>query len=553
MNPEPQYMVQYFTVPLAVSTKNIFAGLSVPQNPNLGENNWSSPHQDSYCSESVSLTGPTTENLKLILQKNEYGFTPCMVCNKNNQMIGISADKHGFFNLIVFDSNCKILAAAKTNNYNLKTFGGGYFYQDNNDQTIAIHFNNTLASFPTSNVRGNNGELEELKPNWVSDDIVRLVTGKIEHNRLYSVMPVWDKETPNLYWCLLAGEYDYTSDTPKLISCAYMAVVQIVPDGNGSTKTKTTLMDKYPLEKQWNNNTFSVDKNGAYFVTNVVTNEAKYDPTTGGLCWGLRYSVKEQKITKIFSSSYENCGWLKTGQKNIGSGTTPTLLTAGNGTKCVAITDNATPQMNVVVYNRDDGTLLKQTPVFPDRRSCDEASLIGIQNRLVVENNFGHTANEGISQLVTNEPGLAMLKVTDRDSEEGEQTDVATSEILWEDNRNAFFAMTMLARESGIIFAHTADWSDDTSATQGAMYYISAIDSWNGRVIWRIPLGRGYEFCHDYGGIYFNRSVGTGKNNGIFMGTRDYLVSIQDNVSSYRQLLTSIEGKMKPIMSSNLR
>ena len=515
---------QDFTVLEAKSTKNIFSGLSVPRNPGLGPNNWSSPHQDSYCTESVGLTGPTSGNLQLILQQNPYGFTPCMVCNQNNQMIGLAfSAKDLLFSLIVFDSDCNILSATPVNNYKLHSFGGGYFYQDHNDNTISNFFDNRLASFPTSNVE-NKRTPYDLKPNWISDDIVKLVTKSSLGNRLYSVMPVWDKSNLNLYWCLLAGDYTIDAKHPvlkELKEPAYMAVVEIVPDANAKEGARTKLMDSYELTNQWNNNTFAVDEDGAYFVTNGVNDSGA---STGGYCWALSYSAG--KISLRWKSSYENSGLLKPGQRNIGSGTTPTLVTAGNGTTCVAITDNAYPKMNVVVYNRSNGTLLKQTPVFPAMRGCDEASLIGISNRLVVENNFGHTVTNNESQLVMNEPGLAMLTITDENSDSRELADATSSEIIWEDNRNTFFAMSMLARESGIIFAHTADWSDDISATKGAMYYISAIDSWDGRVIWRIPLGRGYEFCHDYGGIYFNRS------NGIFMGTRNYLVSIQNNDSS---------------------
>ncbi|MDJ0904322.1 MAG: hypothetical protein QNJ55_36630 [Xenococcus sp. MO_188.B8] len=511
--------LQDFTVPEGKSIKNIFSNLSVPRNPGLGPNNWSSPHQDSYCTESVGLCGPTSEKLQLILQQNPYGFTPVMVSNQNNQMIGIALNEHLMFHLIVFDSDCNILSTTRVNDFRPHSFGGGYFYQDHNDNTISNYFDNRLASFPTSNVE-NRRTPYKLTPNWISDDIVKLVTHSssvTSSNRLYSVMPVWDKSNLNLYWCLLAGNYTIDDEPPVLKEPAYMAVVEIVPDANAKEGARTKLMDSYELTNQWNNNTFAVDKDGAYFVTNGVNDSGA---STGGYCWALSYSAG--KISLRWQSSYENSGLLKPGQKNIGSGTTPTLLTAADGTECVAITDNAYPQMNVVVYNRSNGTILKQTPVFPAMRGCDEASLIGISNRLVVENNFGHTVTNKKSQLVTNEPGLAMLTITDKNSDSRELAVATSSEIIWEDKRNAFFAMSMLARESGIIFAHTADWSDDISATQGAMYYISAIDSWDGRVIWRIPLGRGYEFCHDYGGIYFNRS------NGIFMGTRNYLVSIRN-------------------------
>ena len=162
--------VQYFTVPPAVSTKNIFGGLSLPQNPGLGPNNWSSPHQDSYCSESVGLTGPTSGKLKLILKQNPYGYTPIMVCNQNDQMVGMSfSTDTGIFHIIVFDSDCNILSATPVNNFNFNlhnlkslSFSGGYFYQDQHDNTIANYFDNRIVSLPTSNVE-DKGEIDKLK------------------------------------------------------------------------------------------------------------------------------------------------------------------------------------------------------------------------------------------------------------------------------------------------------------------------------------------------------------------------------------------------------
>jgi len=310
------------------------------------------------------------------------------------------------------------------NLHNLKSlsFSGGYFYQDQHDNTIANYFDNRIVSFPTSNVE-DKGDIYKLIPNWISSNIVELVTGSIRNNRLYSTMPVWDESSPNLYWCLLAGDYD--KDEKVLSAPAYMAVVQIIPDGKGGAET--TLMDSYELTNQWNNNTFAVDEDGAYFVTNGVD---RHGVSNKGYCWALGYNASTQKIALRWSTRYKNSGLLKTGQENIGSGTTPTLLLSGNGLPCVAITDNAYPQMNVVVYNRFNGKRLRQTPVFSSRRGCDEASMIGIANRLVVENNFGHTVTRKESQLVANEPGLAMLTITDDNSERRVQAKVTASEIL---------------------------------------------------------------------------------------------------------------------------
>ena len=48
----------------AESLNNLFKDVdTLPQNPGMAENNYNSGHQDSYCSESVGLTGPTSNKL----------------------------------------------------------------------------------------------------------------------------------------------------------------------------------------------------------------------------------------------------------------------------------------------------------------------------------------------------------------------------------------------------------------------------------------------------------------------------------------------------------
>ena len=112
------------------------------------------------------------------------------------------------------------------------------------------------------------------------------------------------------------------------------------------------------------------------------------------------FSLHQQEEWK---STYENCGLIKKGQTNIGSGTTPTIFDEGAK---VTITDNASPQINVVIYDTTNGKKLSQTPVFPKMRSANEASLIGVEKHLVVENNFGHATGAFFTpQTVANEPG----------------------------------------------------------------------------------------------------------------------------------------------------
>ena len=100
----------------ATSLKNLYADTTLPHNPGLASNNYNCGHQDSYCSESVHLSGPTSARLRMIKKENPYGFTALMTCNCKNEMIGMAAktsteSAQGELHLIVFDSRCNIISA----------------------------------------------------------------------------------------------------------------------------------------------------------------------------------------------------------------------------------------------------------------------------------------------------------------------------------------------------------------------------------------------------------------------------------------------------------
>jgi len=501
-----------FIVKEAVSSNNLFKDITIPHNPNMADNNFSGSHQDSYCSESVSLTGPVGTKLRVISKINPYGFTPIMACNKNKQMIGMSHHL-GRFRLIVFDMECNIVAVGVTGNAlrNNGSFAGGYFYLDNEDNAVVVG-NNRLKKYDTKNV-DTSEEVSTLTPSWSSDDVVHSVTGN-DNNVLYSALPVWDQS--DMYWCLLSGKYEVQNGVVDIKSSAYIAVVSVVPPTD-STPTQTNVMASLELADEYINNTFAVTEESAVFVTNGK------DKSTVGYCYRVSYDSASGTITTVWRQEYSSCGFSKVGQHNIGSGTTPTVMkstsydtSTGEPTvkRTVVITDNDSPKMNVVAIDYDNGSISSQTPVFQNRRSANEASVIGVNQSIFVPNNFGHTRGVPFSQWVPTEAGMTNLsldKITENEAE-----------VVWYQYQDVFIAMSMLARESGIIFAHSGEW-DSLSATEGPMYNVIAVDSFDGRVIWRVPIGRGGRFCHEYGGIYFNRT-----GDKIFMGTNNYLISIQN-------------------------
>ena len=94
--------------------------------------------------------------------------------------------------------------------------------------------------------------------------------------------------------------------------------------------------------------------------------------------------------------TYDRGTRVKDGQVSQGSGTTPTLVgaAASPGGGSIAITDNADPQMNVLVFRRGKAgpgrTPLCRQPIFPAGEGADENSLIAVPGGLVAENNYGY-------------------------------------------------------------------------------------------------------------------------------------------------------------------
>lgn len=564
-----------FHVLSAHSANNQFANITIPQHPKMADNNYGSPHQDSWCSESVSLDGPTSPNLDLIGLYNPYGYTPNMVCvtEKNNLMVGVALDYTNLqFWVVAFNFNSdgdqlQIISATQSGPSRANSFGGGYFFLDADDNVVTVEHrdkvNNCIVCYPTKHldlsqyleitqemiIKQQQDEQDLLDgkvitapyqpashqaitPSWISGDIVAAVYAFMGEdddsadNSLYSCLPVWHSEQDVLrYWCLLSGSYNYSAATSErtLSACAYMAVVEITPTGQGQCMTEC--ISAYKLDGQWNNNTFAVDKNGAYIVTNGLhkNDDGSYDPQRcdEGYLWAFTLNDDNVICLKWQPAAYKNAGYLKPGQTNIGSGTTPTLTSRFNNdsTDYIAIVDNADPKMNVVVYDSHTGFKISETPCFEDMRSADEASLIGVQNTFIAENNFGHYDTYPANLCAPNGLGMELIRLGSADSDSRK---IAATPI-WTIPDVHFYAMNMLCRHSGIIFAHTCDWDVANSASHGGMYYVSAIDSYNGRVIWRIPLGQGNHYCHEYGGIYFNST------NDLFIGTNRYLFCIRNH------------------------
>ena len=94
--------------------------------------------------------------------------------------------------------------------------------------------------------------------------------------------------------------------------------------------------------------------------------------------------------------TYDRGTRVKPSQVSQGSGTTPTLIGRASlpSGGWIAITDNADPKMNVLVFTRGKdkpgSRPVCRQPVFPAGQGADENSLISVPGGLIAENNYGY-------------------------------------------------------------------------------------------------------------------------------------------------------------------
>lgn len=196
---------------------------------------------------------------------------------------------------------------------------------------------------------------------------------------------------------------------------------------------------------------------------------------------------------------------VKEGQTDIGTGTTPTLM----GDRYVTITDNGQPQMQVLVFDRDDGRLVCSEPVFQPGQASNENSLVATDTTIIVENNYGYkNPLKDTTHGRTTTPGLARIDV-----ENDECRTVWTNET-----ESIPSLITKLSLANGLIYTYTKPRGPATTDP----WYFTAIDFYTGETIWKILAGTGILYNNHYAGAYL------GPNGTLYVGVLGGIVALRD-------------------------
>jgi hypothetical protein len=209
--------------------------------------------------------------------------------------------------------------------------------------------------------------------------------------------------------------------------------------------------------------------------------------------------------TVVWRQSYDRGTARKPGQINQGSGTTPTVLG-----EYVAITDNADDRMHVLVYRRGSGRLVCSVPVFSAGASATENSLVGWDNGLVVENNYGYRDPRPILGRTTIAGGLTRIDV---------RPDGSGCTVRWTSKEHSPSVVSKLSRGNGLLYTYT---HQEVASGMQDEWYLTAIDFRTGRTAYKVYVGGGPVYDNAF------LPVTIGPDRSAYVGLLGSLIAVRD-------------------------
>lgn len=453
---------------------------SIPQHPYMAKNGTSNLHNDAYQSDAYNQPGPLGRNLKV---SSTVFLQDCgsVTFDTQGRIVTVCVGVTGATLRVLDPTTLQGIATytlpdREAGSFSFQNFsGGGYFYLDHQDQAVVPTFTGHIL---TIKISGN-------KLTLVRDVDLTAVT---QGSGIQSALPDWANR---LWFVTVSGKVGFVTPGGTVRSLSLPAGETIA-------------------------NSFAMDESGGVFV---VSTHALY-----------RFDTVRGKPSTTWRRTYDRGSRVKPGQVSQGSGTTPTLVgsarSAGGGS--IAITDNADPRMNVVVFRRGKagpGPALCKQPVFGANKSSDENSLISVPGGLIAENNYGYVGpipQDLTTRSADTEPGIVKVAVNYRHG---------GCHIVWK-NKTARVP-TVVAKASlgaGLLYAYThpsaaeLPWKTPPAPNLLApeSWFFTAFDLRTGRQVWSRLTGTNLGFNNNYA------PVTLGPDGAAYVGTLGGLVRIAD-------------------------
>jgi hypothetical protein len=435
----------------------------VPDHPFMAADGNSNIHNDAYQTDAYDRIGPLGEGMSVA---STFHGAECasVTFDRKGRIITICVGVEGPRLVMMDPVTLETLAfhplpprsGGGTGSSIFTDFsGGGYFFLDHEDRAV----------IPTNNrqiwIVGFNESMFELERTY--DLSMAVPFG----DNLVSVLPDWSGN----YWFITSR-----------------GLVGTVQRDSGQVSATQ-------LEGEIIANSFAVDDSGGVYI---VSDHALY-----------RFDAGEQGAPQVtWRVEYDRGTRLKPGQASQGSGTTPTVI----GERYVAITDNADPRMNVLVYERNGGSagaLVCKQPLFAPEAGNTDQSLIAVGNSIVTENNYGYGGPTSTMDGATTTPGLTRIDF----GRNGCRT-------VWESDEIAPSVVPKVSLANGLIYTYTKPPNDEGVDA----WYLTAIDFRTGDTVFKKLAGTGLGFNNNYAPITL------GPDGSAYVGALGGLVRLSDAV-----------------------
>jgi hypothetical protein len=443
------------------ATADPIASFTVPQNPHLAPNGRSNMHDDAYATDSYTGAGPLGR--KPAVTSAWYGVEECATeaFDHAGRIVALCGNLGGPVLRLLDPVSLDVLATQTLPARQLRPgvrplsdlCGGTYFYLDEQDRAVLTTTDRHI------DVVADSGTAFTVQHSY---DLTAAVPSE---DCLIALMPDWSGRI----WFETGG-----------------GIV-------GALDPDTGIAQTVQLAGEIVDNSFAVDETGGVFV---VSDHALY-----------RFDTDASGAPVItWRQAYDRGSQVKPGQLAQGSGTTPTLV----GPDLVAITDNADPQMNVLVYQRgkqSGGQPVCGQPVFAAGASATENSLVAVGNSLLVENNYGYKDPTSTLLGATTTPGIARVDVMN-----------GHCSLAWTSNQIAPTSVPKASLATGLLYVYTKP----ANALLIDAWYLTAIDIRTGRTVFSKLAGTGPEYNNHYAAIYL------GPDGSAYIATLTGMVRIRD-------------------------
>lgn len=433
----------------------------IPRNPHLAPNGASSMHNDSYSSDAYTGPGPLGKSPKVT--SATYGVRECatVTFDSEGRIEALCGSLLGFRMMLIDPASLQRISELKLPGRDLTSgrnptsdiCGGTYFFLTADDRAIALTTTNEIWE-----VLQDGDELTQGRTWALGDEIG-------EEDCVVALTADWD----NRYWFFTQQGRIGTLDPET-------GTVATIETGEGIY------------------NSVSADETGGVYA--VTTHAAyRFDAGSDGapvVTWREELDRGTRK---------------KPGQLSQGSGTSPTLI----GDRWIAVTDNAEPRMNVLVYDRRTGIedrLHCSQPVFEDGASATENSLVAAGSSVIVENNYGYDGMLATTLGRTTSPGISRVMI-----------DPDGCHLAWTNDSSAPTSVAKVSLANGLLYAYTKPKRIDLIDA----WYLTAIDVHTGETAWSRLTGTGPQWNNHYA------AISLGPDGSAYIATIAGLVRIADS------------------------